>query len=341
MAADARRIHARLRGLERSGRHQGGGTDGSALTRLRDEIARSSARVEQRTRSIPAIGYPDDLPVAARKNEIIAAIRDHQVVVVCGATGSGKTTQIPKMLLEMGRGTRGFIGHTQPRRIAARAVGARIAQELGGTLGGVVGYKVRFTDQTSERSLVKVMTDGILLAETQHDRYLSQYDTIIIDEAHERSLNIDFLLGYLRQLIARRSDLKIIITSATIDPKSFAEHFAIQSKLEEGGWGPRRVEVPIIEVSGRTYPVEFRYRPLEAQHPDEEDRDVEQGILHAVDEMCAMEAEEERGRASGSENRTTQSPATQTIHAARSPAPHPRAHSRSRRHARGRCASGR
>ena len=150
----------------------------------------------------------------------------------------------------------------------------------------MVGYKVRFTDQTSERSLVKVMTDGILLAETQHDRYLSQYDTIIIDEAHERSLNIDFLLGYLRQLIARRSDLKIIITSATIDPKSFADHFAIQSaKEEKGGWGPRRVEVPIIEVSGRTYPVEFRYRPLEAQHPDEDDRDVEQGILHAVDEL--------------------------------------------------------
>ncbi len=242
--------------------------------------------MEARAKSIPAIRYPDDLPVAARKNEIIAAIRDHQVVVVCGATGSGKTTQLPKMLLEMGRGTRGFIGHTQPRRIAARAVGARIAQELGGTLGGVVGYKVRFTDQTSERSLVKVMTDGILLAETQHDRYLSQYDTIIIDEAHERSLNIDFLLGYLRQLIARRSDLKIIITSATIDPKSFADHFAIQSAREEkGGWGPRRVEVPIIEVSGRTYPVEFRYRPLEAQHPDEEDRDVEQGILHAVDEL--------------------------------------------------------
>ncbi len=285
MAADARRIHARLRALERSGRHQGGGADGSTLARIRDEIARSSARVEQRARSIPAIRYPDDLPVAARKDEIIAAIRDHQVVVVCGATGSGKTTQIPKMLLEMGRGTRGFIGHTQPRRIAARAVGARIAQELGGSLGGVVGYKVRFTDQTSERSLVKVMTDGILLAETQHDRYLSQYDTIIIDEAHERSLNIDFLLGYLRQLIARRSDLKIIITSATIDPKSFAEHFAIQSTREEGGWGPRRVEVPIIEVSGRTYPVEFRYRPLEAQHPDDEDRDVEQGILHAVDEM--------------------------------------------------------
>jgi ATP-dependent helicase HrpA len=301
MAADARRIHARLRGLERHSAH--GEVRGPARAKqlefIAAEIDRSEALVAARRAAIPAITYPADLPVAARREEIMAAIREHQVVVVCGATGSGKTTQIPKMLLELGRGTRGWIGHTQPRRIAARAVGARIAQELGTRLGERVGFKVRFTDQTSPRSLVKLMTDGILLAETQNDRYLSQYDTIIIDEAHERSLNIDFLLGYLRQLLPRRPDLKVIITSATIDPESFATHFeegggrrgeggreSTQDSQSTGARTPLpRGTVPIIEVSGRTYPVDVRYHPLEAQNPDEEDLNTEQGILRAVDEL--------------------------------------------------------
>jgi ATP-dependent helicase HrpA len=275
MVADARRLHARIRGLRRPSHHNATtAPDGrDLLGEIAHAVERSKARVEARRAAIPGINYPD-LPVAARREEIMAAIRDHQVVVVCGATGSGKTTQLPKMLLELRRGTRGWIGHTQPRRIAARSVGARIASELGTRLGELVGFKVRFTDQTSERSLVKLMTDGILLAETQHDRYLSQYDTIVIDEAHERSLNIDFLIGYLRQLLPRRPDLKVVITSATIDPKSFADHFT------QAG-----AKVPVIEVSGRTYPVEMRYRPLEAQHPDEDDLDQEQGILHAVDEL--------------------------------------------------------
>ena len=195
------------------------------------------------------ITYPPDLPVSQRRDEIAAAIRDHQVVVVAGETGSGKTTQLPKICLELGRER---IGHTQPRRIAARSVAERIASELGSELGELVGYQVRFTAKTSRATKVKVMTDGILLAELQRDRQLRKYDTIIIDEAHERSLNIDFLLGYLKRLLPRRPDLKVIITSATIDPQSFARHFADA----EGR------DAPIIEVSGRTFPVEVRYRPL-------------------------------------------------------------------------------
>lgn len=292
MIADARRLHARIRSLRRPSNHNAttAAGDRDPLAQIRQAIAGSQAQVEARRAAVPAIVYPD-LPVAARRDEIMAAIRDHQVVVVCGATGSGKTTQLPKMLLELGRGTRGWIGHTQPRRIAARSVAQRIASELGTRLGELVGFKVRFTDQTSERSLLKLMTDGIMLAETQHDRSLSQYDTIIIDEAHERSLNIDFLLGYLRQLLPRRPDLKVIITSATIDPKSFAQHFAgapiLSPRGNAGAGGAVRptAPVPIIEVSGRTYPVEMRYRPLEAQHPDEDDLDTEQGILRAVDEL--------------------------------------------------------
>src|SRR3954447_8750595 len=203
------------------------------------------------------IAYPPDLPVSKRREDIAAAIRDHQVVVVAGETGSGKTTQLPKICLELGRGRRtgaggGIIGHTQPRRIAARSVAERIASELKTELGDLVGYQVRFTDRTSKHSRVKVMTDGILLAELQRDRDLRRYDTIIIDEAHERSLNIDFLLGYLKRLLPRRPDLKLIITSATIDPERFARHFA----------DPDGRPAPIIEVSGRTYPVELRYRPL-------------------------------------------------------------------------------
>src|SRR3712207_2637772 len=207
------------------------------------------------------ITYPSELPVSQRREEIAAAIRDHQVVVLAGETGSGKTTQLPKICLELGRGVRGMIGHTQPRRIAARAVAERVASELGGQVGGVVGYAVRFTDQVGPDSLVKLMTDGILLAEIQRDRELRRYDTLIIDEAHERSLNVDFLLGYLKRLLPRRPDLKVIVTSATIETERFAQHF--------GG-------APIVTVSGRTYPVEVRYRP-----PDE-DTDPVQAFVDAV-----------------------------------------------------------
>ena len=223
------------------------------------------------------ISYPPELPVTQRRDDIAAAIRDHQVVVVAGETGSGKTTQLPKICLELGRGRRGkLIGHTQPRRIAARSVAERIAEELGTSLGDEVGYQVRFTDRTSKASRIKLMTDGILLAELQRDRQLQKYDTIIIDEAHERSLNIDFLLGYLKRLLPRRPDLKVVITSATIDVERFAKHF----------------DAPVVEVSGRTYPVEIRYRPLlELPESDEEgepvQRDQTEAILDATRELCA------------------------------------------------------
>ncbi|MDT7572322.1 MAG: ATP-dependent helicase HrpA [Actinomycetota bacterium] len=223
----------------------------------------TEAQLAARRASVPTITYPD-LPVSAARDELMAALRDHQVVVVAGETGSGKTTQLPKMLLELGRGITGLIGHTQPRRIAARTVAERIAEELGTPLGETVGYKVRFHDQVSATTLIKLMTDGILLAELQGDKALRQYDTLIIDEAHERSLNVDFLLGYLKQLLPRRPDLKLVITSATIDPGRFAEHFD---------------EAPIVEVSGRTYPVEVRYRP------PSEDTDAVQAIAEAVDEL--------------------------------------------------------
>jgi ATP-dependent helicase HrpA len=223
-----------------------------ALARLAAEIETAEARVRARAVSVPAIGYPAELPVSQRKDDIAGAIRDHQVVVIAGETGSGKTTQIPKICLELGRGITGQIGHTQPRRIAARTVAERIAAELGAEVGTAVGYQVRFTDAASDSTLVKVMTDGILLAELRRDRRLLRYDTLIIDEAHERSLNIDFLLGYLHRLLPDRPDLKVIITSATINPGQFAAHFA----------DARGEPAPIIEVSGRTYPVEVRYRPL-------------------------------------------------------------------------------
>nr|WP_068265227.1 ATP-dependent RNA helicase HrpA [Janibacter limosus] len=229
--------------------------------------------------AIPAedLHYPQDLPVVARKDDIAAAMRDHQVVIVAGETGSGKTTQLPKIALEIGRGRTGQIGHTQPRRIAARAVAERIAEEMQVELGGLVGYQVRFTDHSSDDTRVKVMTDGILLNEMQRDRDLRRYDTIIIDEAHERSLNIDFILGYVKQLLPRRPDLKVVITSATIDPERFAAHFA----------GPDGEPAPIIEVSGRTYPVEIRYRPLGEQSDDdgEDDGDQLTGICKAVEEL--------------------------------------------------------
>jgi ATP-dependent helicase HrpA len=226
---------------------------------------RRLARIQQ----LSAIEYPADLPVVARREELAQAIEKHQVVIVCGETGSGKTTQLPKICLSLGRGVLGVIGHTQPRRVAARSVGARIAHELKSELGGLVGYKVRFNDKVSPDTCIKLMTDGILLAEIHHDPQLRQYDTIIIDEAHERSLNIDFLLGYLRQLLPRRRDLKLIITSATLDAERFSKHFA---------------NAPVLQVSGRTYPVEVRYRPPQ-QNEEGDMQDVPQAICSALDEL--------------------------------------------------------
>jgi ATP-dependent helicase HrpA len=240
-----------------------------AARELTSDVARAAQKVARRRASVPAISYPPELPVSQRKDDIRAAIRDHQVVIVAGETGSGKTTQLPKICLELGRGVTGQIGHTQPRRIAARTVAERIAEELSSSLGDVVGYKVRFTDKAGDAALVKVMTDGILLNEIAGDRDLVRYDTLIIDEAHERSLNIDFILGYVKQLLPRRPDLKVIITSATIDPERFSSHFG---------------NAPIVEVSGRTFPVEVRYRPVaDKENPD--DRDQVQAIADAIDEL--------------------------------------------------------
>jgi ATP-dependent helicase HrpA len=234
------------------------------------DVESAERKVAQRRTAVPTPTYPEALPVSQRKDDILAAIRDHQVVIVAGETGSGKTTQLPKICLELGRGVIGQIGHTQPRRLAARTVAERIAEDLDTPLGAAVGYKVRFSDQSGDDTLVKLMTDGILLAEIQQDRLLRQYDTLIIDEAHERSLNIDFLLGYVKQLLPRRPDLKVIITSATIDPQRFSEHFA---------------GAPVVEVSGRTFPVEVRYRPITAPDAEEEERDQIDAICDAVDEL--------------------------------------------------------
>lgn len=239
------------------------------LTTLAGEMNLAQEKVLMRLAARPAISYPENLPVSQKKDDILAAIRDHQVVIVAGETGSGKTTQLPKICMDLGRGIKGLIGHTQPRRLAARTVANRIAEELKTEPGGCVGYKVRFSDHVSDNTQVKLMTDGILLAEIQQDRLLMQYDTLIIDEAHERSLNIDFLLGYLKELLPQRPDLKVIITSATIDPARFSRHFN---------------NAPIIEVSGRTYPVEVRYRPISETAEDTE-RDQLQAIFDAVDEL--------------------------------------------------------
>ncbi|HUP96030.1 MAG TPA: DEAD/DEAH box helicase, partial [Burkholderiales bacterium] len=233
----------------------------------------------KRLANLPQPTYPEELPVVARRQEIARAIAAHQVVIVSGETGSGKTTQLPKICLELARGVNGMIGHTQPRRIAARTVAARIAQELKSPLGHAVGYKVRFADKLSSDTYIKVMTDGILLAETQGDRLLKAYDTLIIDEAHERSLNIDFLLGYLKHVLRERPDLKLIVTSATIETARFSDHFAYLG-----------IPAPVIEVSGRTYPVEYRYRPLQAADEDEEDRDMGEAILDAVDDLARERA---------------------------------------------------
>ncbi len=277
---DAARLGRRLKSLR--------DVSPDKLRHIADQVTAAEALVAARIAAVPAISYPD-LPVAAHRDELARAITDNQVVVVAGATGSGKTTQLPKICLELGRGVRGTIGHTQPRRLAARTVAQRIADELGTPLGEAIGYTVRFTDQASDRTLVKLMTDGILLAEIQRDRRLLRYDTLILDEAHERSLNIDFLLGYLRELLPRRPDLKVIVTSATIEPERFAAHF--------GG------AAPIVEVSGRTYPVEVRYRPLEvaapaadSDDPDDPDHDIVRTEMRdqteaIVDAIAELEAE--------------------------------------------------
>ncbi len=241
------------------------------IAKLTLRVENSAAKVSARARSVPLIGYPESLPVASRVADIKAALTQHQVVIIAGETGSGKTTQLPKICLDLGRGTTGMIGHTQPRRLAARTVATRIAEEMGVQEGTLVGCQVRFADSSSDLTLLKLMTDGILLAETQHDPWLNRYDTIIIDEAHERSLNIDFLLGYLHKLLPKRPELKLLITSATIDVKKFSAHFN---------------NAPIIEVSGRTYPVTIRYRPADEQDSDAE---LSAQVLSAFAEIQQLE----------------------------------------------------
>ena len=347
MPAQRHRFRNRLRALRSQAR--GGKPTAEAIEALERDVNRSVTLLDARRRNAPSVHFDVELPVAARREEIAAAIRDHQVVIVCGETGSGKSTQIPKICLELGRGIDRLIGHTQPRRIAARSIAARIAEELRSPLGKAVGYKVRFTDATSPHTYIKLMTDGILLAETQEDRFLDQYDTIILDEAHERSLNIDFLIGYLKGLLPKRRNLKLIITSATIDAGRFAAHFVhgdcpncrggndvglsedvhrrenvpipfgrkgtgtffglgastpcethtgrktsqspadASAAVGEDRLGPAAVlPAPVIEVSGRTYPVEVRYRPIE---PDAEtgDTDVQQAVLEAVHELASID----------------------------------------------------
>ncbi len=277
MAADAARLARRI------DRARARRAPPAEWARLAEELGRSIAKRAARAAGKPAFVYPVELPVAQRAADIERAIRDHPVVIVCGETGSGKTTQLPKICLAAGRGERGLIGHTQPRRIAARAVATRIAHELGQAVGEAVGYKVRFSDHTRPDAYVKLMTDGILLAETQGDRDLAAYDTIIVDEAHERSLNIDFLLGYLKQLLARRPDLKVIITSATLDADRFAQHF-----------GSAGTPAPVIEVSGRMFPVEIRYRPLAtgsdvgatgSDREADDEEELEEAIVNAAEDL--------------------------------------------------------
>ncbi|GAB5443157.1 MAG: hypothetical protein Fues2KO_35060 [Fuerstiella sp.] len=259
------------------------------LSKLQQQLQQSVALRQQRAASVPKITWPEDLPVVGRRSELAEAIRDHQVIVVCGETGSGKSTQLPKIALELGRGVGGVIGHTQPRRIAARSVATRIAEELNCELGQQVGYRIRFNDASGPQTLIRLMTDGIMLAETQSDRFLEQYDTIIVDEAHERSLNIDFLLGYLKRLLPKRKDLRVIITSATIDAERFATHF-----------GSPEQPAPVLLVEGRTYPVEVRYRPLRqvvesssgrpSNQEEVEERDWLDGVTDAVDELAEIDS---------------------------------------------------
>jgi ATP-dependent helicase HrpA len=270
--------HALLTALRRLRREQREGNKGGdmehKLAALQQRVATSLAAVQARKLLVPAIHYPPELPVSQRVDDIKQLLREHQVVIIAGETGSGKTTQIPKICLELGRGQCGLIGHTQPRRLAASTVASRIASELGVAPGQQVGFQVRFTDTSGENTLIKLMTDGILLAETQNDPYLNRYDTLIIDEAHERSLNIDFLLGYLKRLLPQRPDLKVIITSATIDVDSFSRHF-------DGA--------PVIEVSGRTYPVEIHYRP---QAEQSEDLELPEQVVAAFDFIRQLERQQ-------------------------------------------------
>ncbi|GAB4195857.1 MAG: ATP-dependent RNA helicase HrpA [Wenzhouxiangellaceae bacterium] len=253
--------------LLRSGRRQ---WSEKQTAQWRQRLQQSAQRVAQRTRNTPTLNYDPDLPITQHRQDLIEAIRQHPVVIVAGDTGSGKSTQLPKLCLEAGRGSRGLIGCTQPRRIAARSVAARVAEEMQVTVGGLVGFQVRFTDRSDEQTRIKFMTDGILLAEVPHDRWLDAYDTLIIDEAHERSLNIDFLLGYLKRVLSRRPDLRVIITSATIDTERFAKHFD---------------QAPVIQVEGRTYPVEIRYR----EPPADGERGLYSGLIDAVDELNRLD----------------------------------------------------
>ncbi len=284
MLGDRQRLRRMLRELREAEKAQK--SVEKLQAKFEEECRRSIERCDQRQRSVPPITFDDDLPILAKRNEIEAALRQHQVVIVCGETGSGKSTQLPKLCLAMGGGIVGTIGHTQPRRVAARTIAARVAEELKTPLGGTVGFKVRFTDATQPNTLIKLMTDGVLLAETRTDRFLEQYDTIIVDEAHERSLNIDFLLGNLKRLLPKRPDLRVIITSATIDAARFAEHLSSKS-------GP----APIIEVSGRMYPVEVRWRPLtdvgRKGDPDGADRGEESNLIGRLGKPSYQEADNE------------------------------------------------
>ncbi|MEI8371652.1 MAG: ATP-dependent RNA helicase HrpA [Planctomycetota bacterium] len=276
MFADRHRLRNVLRGIQAAAR-DGKPLDRQRMARLEKELQQSAGRCQARRKAVPKVTFDPELPISARREDIAAAIRDHQVVIVCGETGSGKSTQLPKICLNMGRGVAGLIGHTQPRRIAARSVAARIAEEIGSPLGRDVGYKVRFSESLGPQSYIKLMTDGILLAETQSDPDFSQYDTIILDEAHERSLNVDFLIGYLKRLLPKRPDLRLIITSATIDAARFAEHFSTTA-------GP----APVVEVSGRAYPIKVFWRPME---PDEDgnDPDLQDAVRAAVEEVARID----------------------------------------------------
>ena len=272
MQRDKFRFQRRLRKLKQAIHNSKTGTAASSseVETLAQDIQKSFELFSKRKATRPEPNYDEELPIYLRRAEIIEAIQSNQVVVISGETGSGKSTQLPLIALEAGFGISGFIGHTQPRRIAARSVASRIAQQLDSTVGKHVGFKIRFDDKTSDQTFVKLMTDGILLAETQTDRFFDQYEMLIIDEAHERSLNIDFLLGYIKQSMAKRPDLKIIITSATIDTQRFAEHFS----------GPEN-PVPIINVEGRTYPVDIVYRdPFETT--GSKNPDVHEAIVEAV-----------------------------------------------------------
>ncbi|MCU7946296.1 MAG: ATP-dependent RNA helicase HrpA, partial [Candidatus Thiodiazotropha sp. (ex Cardiolucina cf. quadrata)] len=272
MLQDQHRLSQQLRSLRK--RASRGEEYSLGLLKLWQSIKASQQRVDQRREQVPPISFPDELPICHRLDEIKQLIQAHQVIVLCGETGSGKSTQLPKICLSLGRGVSATIGHTQPRRVAARALATRVASELGSRTGQAVGYKVRFSDRVGSHTHIKLMTDGILLAEIQQDPYLNQYDTLIIDEAHERSLNIDFILGYLQQLIVKRPDLKLIVTSATIDPQRFSKHFN---------------DAPIIEVSGRTYPVDVRYLPPEEGEESERDDPMQQAIVDAVDELTRID----------------------------------------------------